>query len=322
MRPDPHETHSVCIVLVNWNAGDQIKACLDSVAAAGRAGFDVAVVVVDNGSTDGSADFLKAANPYPDLPVTLVEAGENLGFGRGCNLGAAKDAEARGRAPDFVLFLNPDTEVRPDTFQKLAATPDLTDPEIGILGVQMVDETGRVQHTCSNFPTAANFAAKLTGLNRLFSRSDWAQHHMTAFDHQSDRTVDQVMGAFFMVRGALFQDLGGFDPQFFVYFEEVDFARRAKAAGFTSRFLAGPQIFHRAGGTTESVKGFRQYLSVSSRLRYFRKHSGPGGRAAIWALSFVIEPLARIARLGLRGRLAEIGDLLGGYRQFLVAGVK
>lgn len=310
-------THfSIVIVIVNWNAGTQLEDCLISIAKADSPGV-LSVVVVDNDSNDGSEVCVErmAAEGHD---MMLVRSGRNLGFGNACNLGVERFLTT-GRQADFVLFLNPDTMLKQDTLTVLCAAPQIVDPEFAIFGAQLEDETG-VSHSCSNFPTALNFWCKYTGLHRMLHSQDWAQHHMTNFDHRSSREVEQVMGAFLMIRLPLFQQFGGFDPQFFVYFEEVDLCLRAHQAGYRVWFEACARAWHRGGGTTEGVKGFRLYLSLSSRLRYFLKNRSFWEYVSILALSFVVEPVARFVRLILRGRMREMGSLLEGYWMFLTHG--
>lgn len=311
-------TPSLLIVTVNWNGGQQLADCLHSFIAASKPG-PAHMVVVDNESHDGSEKVVEdlAAQGHP---VSLVRSGSNLGFGNACNLGVARAREA-GVAANFILFLNPDTRLEEDTLTRLFAAPCVSDPTVGIIGAQLTDATG-IAHSCSHFPDALNFWCKNTGLDRVFASKPWAQHHMREFDHKSARPVDQVMGAFLMIRAPLFDQLGGFDPQFFVYFEEVDLCLRATQAGYTVWFEPSASAWHHGGGTTETVKGFRLYLSLSSRLRYFRKNRSTISYLSILILSFGVEPAARAARALLRGRVDDLAGLVEAYDLLLRKGVK
>jgi len=309
---------SLLIVTVNWNSGGQLADCLLSLSQAHKHG-PLNVVVVDNDSRDDSEACIENFTK-DNLDVSLVRSGTNLGFGKACNLGVEHHL-ASGLRPDFILFLNPDTVVDPETFSNLFAQPAVRDPQVGIIGIQLEDNHG-ISFSCSNFPTALNFWVKLCGLSSLLKSFPKAQHHMIHFDHLQSREVDQVMGAFLMIRTDLFRDLRGFDPQFFVYFEEVDLCLRARQSGFVTWFEARAKAWHRGGGTTEAVKGFRQYLSVSARLRYFRKNRTFVEYLSILILSFLVEPPARFIRLALRGRFSECRDLLGGYRLFISRGIR
>lgn len=306
---------SLAIIVVNWNAGQQLQACITSL---GQAIFpdDVApeIIVVDNDSSDGSQDFL-VNHESTGMPTRLLSTGSNLGFGNACNFGF-RDYVERHDVPDFVLFLNPDTEVFPDTFVKLFECSDLEEKSFGIYGVQLLDDEGITQSS-SRFPTAFNFWMKLSGLRIMFPGWPAAHHHMTYFDHRADRTVDQVMGAFYLVRGPLFNELQGFDPAYFVYFEEVDFAYRARQLGHRTRFLAGPSIYHRGNGTTERVKAFRQYLSVSSRITFFAKHRGLASTAVVLLATFFLEMPIRVISNLLKGDPGESVAMLRAHLRVL-----
>jgi N-acetylglucosaminyl-diphospho-decaprenol L-rhamnosyltransferase len=302
------------IVIVNWNSGDQLATCMRSLLSMSRPDhLELEVIIVDNGSVDGSTTFLEG--PPVDKGVHLLCCEANLGFARACNVGF-EDAARRKGVPDFVLFLNPDTVLGNRTLVRLFEHRDLRDRRFGIFGVRMVDDDG-IATSCSNFPTVSNFLLKLTGFDALLPGVGLLHHHLRNFDHRTDRTVDQVLGAFFLVRGGLFNRLAGFDPQFFVYFEEVDFALRASKAGILSRYLAEPTIYHKGQGTTDQVRPFRQYLSVSSRLRYFRKHHGRAGFWAILLASYVVEMPLRMAQSVARRRWREALQLIPAYARAL-----
>lgn len=309
---------ALLIITVNWNAGTQLADCLKSCLAAKKP-CSTNIVVVDNLSSDGSEKIVEEFAAF-GYPVSLVRAGENLGFAEGCNFGV-RHARECGHDPDFILFLNPDTRLELDSLVKLFDADCVRDPEVGIIGVQLRDAYG-IATSCSHFPSALNFWCKNTGLDQFLVHQSWAQHHMRGFDHLSSRDVDQVMGAFLMIRAALFDRLEGFDSRFFVYFEEVDLCLRAKRSGFRVWFESSSHVWHEGQGTTNSVKGFRLYLSVSSRLRYFWKNHGKLNFASILILSFLIEPIARIVRLMSRGRFSELKELSEAYGFFIKNGIK
>ena len=291
---------TIDIIIVNWNAGGQLRDCIASVRAH-HGGMVGKCIVVDNGSTDGSADFLDGA-----ADVDLVRAGQNLGFGRACNLGAR-----RGASP-FILLLNPDACLMEGSLALPLTTLQQPDrASLGIVGVQLLGEDGAVQRTCARAPTPARLAAKSFGLTAFFKQADF---QMKTWDHLETRPVDQVMGAFFFMRRSLFDLLGGFDERFFVYFEEVDFSRRAAKAGFGTLYLTGAQAFHKGGGVSDQVKAHRLFYSLRSRLQYAAKHFSRPGAGMVAASTLLVEPVSRLGLLVLGRRWAEIGDLARGYR--------
>jgi GT2 family glycosyltransferase len=126
--------------------------------------------------------------------------------------------------------------------------------------------------------------------------------------------VDQVIGAFFMIRRSLFERLDGFDERFFVYFEEVDLARRAAQSGWASLHVAEARAYHKGGGTSQAVRAKRLFYSLRSRLKYSAKHHGVAERALLGVVTWGLEPLARTVLLLLRGRGSELTELFQAYR--------
>lgn len=137
---------------------------------------------------------------------------------------------------------------------------------------------------------------------------------MQEWDHRDSRPVDQVMGAFFLMPRPLFEQLGGFDERFFLYFEDVDFAWRAQASGRPCHFLAEVTAFHKGGGTSEQVKPERIFYCLRSRIIYARKHFGWGRAAALTAVTILAEPLSRLALAVASGRPSVVVDTIKAYR--------
>jgi hypothetical protein len=180
----------------------------------------------------------------------------------------------------------------------------------GIVGIAMVDESGRVVPSCARYPRAWHFASRAIGLDRLWPRTG---HFMLEWDHAQTRQVDQVIGAFFMIRRELFEALSGFDERFFVYFEEVDLAWRARQAGWASVYLAEAQAYHKGGGTSSAVKDVRLFYSLRSRLQYSRKHFRLPERLLLWAVTFALEPISRAVHLALGRRWGEVRQVAAAY---------
>jgi N-acetylglucosaminyl-diphospho-decaprenol L-rhamnosyltransferase len=293
---------SLAVALVNWNSGRLLRECLQSLPAAAPE-LPLRVVVVDNASTDGSTDF----DCPSSLALTSVHNASNRGFAAACNQGAAACTEP------LILFLNPDTRLYPGSLA--SALPALAlAPDVGIVGVGLEDEYGRVARSCARFPRAHHVLTHATGLDRVWPRSG---HFMTEWDHGDTRPVDQVIGAFFLLRRELFESLGGFDERFFVYFEEVDFALRARKRGWRSLFVADVRAFHKGGGTSEAVRAKRLFYSLRSRLLFSAKHHGALERLFLLAVTWGIEPWSRAIVLLAKGRLRELFALAQAYAWLL-----
>jgi GT2 family glycosyltransferase len=121
--------------------------------------------------------------------------------------------------------------------------------DVGICGIQLQDDSGHIARSCARFPSLRIFAMQALGLNTLPWFRSWGMH-MLEWDHGKTREVDHVIGAFYLMRRALFESLGGFDERFFVYLEDLDFSLRARKAGWSSVYLATTQAFHAGGGVS------------------------------------------------------------------------
>jgi N-acetylglucosaminyl-diphospho-decaprenol L-rhamnosyltransferase len=304
---------SLDIVVVNWNAGAYLRGCLESVAAAQRAAYQLGkVVVVDNASTDGSLDGLHGI----DLPLEILRNGENRGFSIACNQGAEVGDS------DLILFLNPDTRLFPETLDlTVAFMADPANSHVGICGGQMLGEDGRRQFSCARFPTFTMFATHMIGLTRVLPR--WfPPQRLTPKEANHSGIVDQVIGAYFLIRRSVFGALGGFDERFFMYLEDVDLAYRARRLGYPSYFLAEASVYHKEMTSTMQVRGRRLFYLLRSRTQYARKH-WPAWQAALLAgLILAVELPVRAIVSALRGRrdeLREVGQAARLYAWYLAA---
>ena len=296
------------IVIVNWNTGPQLRDCLrsislassDSVIRLGRC------VVVDNASVDGSAGGLEIL----PLPLTLVNNSENKGFAAACNQGAALGCA------DFLLFLNPDTQLFPESLTKpLLFLQSEQNERVGVIGIQLVDEYGVVQRNVARFPTPGSLFYQMLGLDRLWPRH-FPSHFMTEWDHQESREVDQVIGAFYLVRREIFEEFKGFDERFFMYFEELDFAFRMKKAGWKIYYLSDARAFHHRGGATDQVKARRLSYVLRSRVFYVAKHFGASSARGILLASFGIELWIRLGWSLIRLSWSNFVETLRAYAMF------
>ncbi|MFG2497178.1 sugar transferase [Streptomyces sp. NPDC048441] len=295
------------IVIVNWNTGRYLKECLRSIARADRSVLAVrTVVVVDNASTDRSAYGLDV----PGLQLKVIANTRNRGFAAACNQGAALCGS------DYILFLNPDTRLLPDTLRTVGEflhTP--TAERVGIVGVRNVDEQGRPGVSYSRFPSLRGFVGMMTGLDRVLPALFPPRHARPAETVRSG-PVDQVIGAFFLARRPLFEALEGFDERYFLYYEEVDLALRARRRGWPSYFLSDARVYHAENVSTDQIRGKRLGYSLRSRTLFVFRH-WPRWRAGLLvALSLTVEPAARFLRAGLHGG-GELRDTAVGYADFL-----
>lgn len=274
----------VTIIIVNWNAGKQLVDVVSSISHHHH-GLVLSVIIVDNASSDDSLDQVEALKNLP-FQLQIFRNADNRGFGSACNQGAAL------ATAEYLLFLNPDTKLFKNSLSvSLAFMQNNLNQNVGIVGIQLVDEYNNISRSCARFPSAAGFTAHAIGLDRLLPELG---HFMAEWDHSTMRYVDHVIGAFFLVRHELFEVLNGFDEQFFVYLEDLDFSYRAHQAGWKSIYLTEAQAFHAGGGTSNQVKARRLFYSLRSRLLYARKHFSLAGLFFVLLATLLIEPLSRL----------------------------
>lgn len=297
------------IVVVNWNAGNKLLECLDSIR---HSNIDTSVrlakcVVVDNASTDSSVDLIRDL----DLPLELILNTENKGFGFASNQGA------KCVSSKYILFLNPDVRLFPDSLAKSVSFMESdNDVQIGILGIQMIDQKGAIHRNVARFPSPASLFYQMLGIDRLLPRQ-FPPHFMTDWTHIESRVVDQVPGSFFLVRRAVFDHLHGFDERFFMYFEDLDLAYRARKSGWVNYYLSNVRAFHHGGGTTDQVKALRLFYVLRSRLYYAAKHFGYSHALWIMIISLTVEVWVRLGWSLIRFSARNFLETLQAYLMYI-----
>ena len=254
----------ISVIIVNWNVRELLLACLESLRE--QTGVRHEIIVVDNASRDESAEAVE--RQYPK--VTLIANKNNRGFARANNQGIRL---AKGR---HILLLNPDTVVRPDTLRQTVAFLD-NHPDIGILGCKILNRDGSRQRSIRRDPSFSSQALILAKLHAFFPKLNPLRRYFASdvtYDHEQD--VEQVMGAFLAFRASLTNRVGLLDEGFFLWFEEVDFCKRVRAAGLRIVFLPSITITHFGGESFGQLLSIEQQLIFNrSLLRYARKHLSP-----------------------------------------------
>lgn len=298
-------SEQVSIIIVNWNAGAQLADVLASIIQF-HSNLVSSVIIVDNASTDGSLNPIELMKDLP-FQLNIIRNKENEGFGVACNQGAVLAKS------EFILFLNPDTRLFENSLSvPLAFMQAANNHGVGVVGIQLIDEQSSIARSCARFPTLGMFAAQACGLNRLPGLRH-LNMHLTDWAHTETRTVDHVIGAFYLLRRSLFNSLGGFDERFFVYLEDLDLSLRIRQAGYSCVYLTDAQAFHFGGGTSRQVKARRLFYSLRSRLIYGFKHL-PLTKA--WALLFItlaFEPFSRLALALLKRSRSDAFQTLQAY---------
>jgi hypothetical protein len=257
------------VIIVNWNTRDDLGRCLTSLAPT-RAMLACEVLLVDNGSRDGSARAVERRFPW----VRVLALRSNLGFARANNLGLAATS---GR---WRLLLNPDTVVHGDALARLVAFAD-SRPRLGLLGPRLLNPDGSLQASCRSFPTVAALAFRNTPLDRLWPANPWARGYLMAgWDHDAPRPVDWLSGACLLARAAMIDQIGGLDPRFFMYVEDMDWCLRAHRAGWEVMYLPTAVVTHAVGRASDQRPRAMVQAHHWSMWQYVAKHYGPLAAAA------------------------------------------
>ncbi|MGE4157743.1 MAG: glycosyltransferase family 2 protein [Planctomycetota bacterium] len=282
---------AVSVVIVSWNSRNHLAMCLPSLV--NQAGVPIEVIVVDNFSRDGSADFVRREFPS----VRLMALKDNLGFGHGCNVGAR---EAVGR---HILFLNPDTVVAQGCIETLAAWLD-SHSAAGAVAPRLQNLDGSLQPSARRLPTLWGEFCQEFRLSSLFAQSEmFSSYYMAGWDHAVERTLEAVTGASFMIRREVFNRIGGFDAEFFMYYEEMDLFKRLRQSGYTLTYLPSACVAHVGGGSTGGFNALSHGWLLNSRVLY---HSKESGESAVWIL-WVIHVMSAV----VVGLFAILADVLG-----------
>lgn len=269
---------------MSWQSAAWLERCLTAIDPAAAE-----TVVVDNASTDGSAATARTVAPH----ATVLALDRNLGFAGGVN--AARRAAHGSR----LLLLNPDAAPTPGAIARLADALDSA-PDLGAVAGRLVGANGEPQHgfNVRRLPTISSLAADL-----LFIRHLWpgnpasARYYARDLDPDAPTDVEQPAAACLMVRADVFDHLGGFDEGFWpAWWEDVDFCRRLRDAGYRIRYVPDA-VFRHEGGTSVGALGASAFhrIFARNRRRYVRKHHGQAAALLVGGLGFVNNGLRRMA---------------------------
>jgi O-antigen biosynthesis protein len=261
------------VTIVNFNTRAKLADCLQSIRQTCQ-GLALEIIVVDNGSTDGSIEMVRQTFPE----VVLVEAGENLGFGRAHNR-----AMLMGTGRHFIV-LNPDTIVEPNTFRRLIGFMDET-PDAGACGPTVKDATGALAHSGHKDMSVLSVAANAFNLRAILPRDELLRRyfgrwlgkvHSAYHPHDTLRIVDWVDGACLVVRRAAWEQTGGFDERIFLNAEDFDWCYRMRQQGWRIYHVPDVSLVHLMHQSKEQVYVPSFVAHYRSVIYLFRKHHGAG----------------------------------------------
>jgi GT2 family glycosyltransferase len=273
---------SCTIIIVSYNCRDALRECLGKLTA--QEGVPP-IILVDNASTDGSAEMV--AHDFSS--VQLVRNARNCGFAAACNQGI------RAGSADFILLLNPDSLLECAELQKLHDAMN-SRPNVGACGPRILNVDGSLQPSCRRFPTLWAMVSDELGLGRLFAHSRlFATYRMSGWAHDETREVDQSMGSCLLLRRAALESVGPLDERYFLYFEEVDLCWRLWQAGWHVLFLADATVTHVGGASSQTDRPTALHHRYRSLFAFYRKHY-PRWQLPILKAAVQVATLARVAR--------------------------
>jgi GT2 family glycosyltransferase len=286
---------SISVIIVSWNARDYLRDCLNSIYQTGASCVQE-VIVVDNASKDGSPEMV--AEGFPE--VTLIRAGENLGFARANNL-----AMKRAKGSMFAL-VNSDVIIHPGCLETLAAFLDQHN-NVGLVGPRVIGGDGNLQRTCRRVPTIWKTVCRVLALDRIFPHWQMLSgFEMPHRNHDKCAEVEVLSGCFCVARKKAVDEVGGMDEQFFFYAEDIDWCKRFRDAGWKLMFVPEAAATHFGGASTSNAP-LRFSIEIHrANLKYWQKHHGIAGQSIYYLLATVHHGLRLVARV-LKGILG-LGD--------------
>jgi len=249
---------NLSIIIVNWNAKDLLLRCLTSVYQTIE-GVEMEVLVVDNGSNDGSGEAIKGRFPG----VNFIQNQKNLGFAK------ANNQALRLSNGKYLLLINPDTEIKEGSIERLLSFME-SSPEAGVAGAELINADGSKQNSIANFPSLATELLNKNVLRWFFPKTFPGKEK----DYFAPIEVDSVIGACMMVRRQAIDQVGLLDEGYFLFLEETDWCYRVKKAGWKVYHVPQAEIYHFQGKSAEIEKEKAKIEYYRSRYLFFKKNRG------------------------------------------------
>lgn len=288
------------IILVNYYSEELILKCINSIHKFTKNKKFIEIIIVDNGSKSTTLQNFEFCK--------IITNKNNRGFGAACNIGF-KNSNPNS---EFVLFLNPDTEVFENTLTEAIEFMSCN-PNITVLGCQQIDKNNKVLKTCATHLNLRKYLVKSFYLDKILPRF-FKSHHMTYWSHLNSSYVEHVMGSFYMLRSEDFKKMRGFDEHFFVYYEDLDLSKRIIDNGGKIFFNTDFKIYHETGGSSKNFKPERMFYSLDATLTYGKIHFSKINYVLLFVFISLIEPLLRIILSILKLNLMETKQVFLAYR--------
>ncbi len=287
----------ISIIIVNYNVKEFVKNLLFSLHKALEK-YSSEIILIDNASSDGSVEDIQEKFPY----VKVIANKENIGFGKANNQGLEI---SKGK---FIVLINPDTIVREDTFSKLIEFIE-ANKEVGMTTCKVLNPDGTLQLACRrSFPGPWTSFTKITGLSNLFPNSKlFSKYNLTYLNENKANEVDAISGSFMMFTREVYEKVGGFDPQFFMYGEDLDLCYRVQSAGYKVFYTPITEIIHYKGESTKRSSIDETKIFYNAMHLFVKKHLSS---------SFLVEVILRLAIVARR-----FIAFVNSYKLSLVSGV-
>ncbi|MBX9722221.1 MAG: glycosyltransferase family 2 protein, partial [Candidatus Obscuribacterales bacterium] len=253
------------VITVSWNVSKLLDVSLQTLKR-DIEGIDAEVFVIDNASADDSVEMVRREHPW----VKLIANDSNLGFAK------ANNQAIKLATGEYVLLLNPDTEVIPGAIPKLIQFLE-EHPKAAVVAPQLINSDGSIQRSCREFPTFLGMVYELLGLSKMFpNNKTFGSYKMLDFEHDVLREVDQPEGACLLMRRSILDEVGTLDEGYFMLFEEVDWCYRVKEAGWQIWFDPSAKVVHHFGQSIKQVKVRMIVSSHKGLYRFWSKHYAKG----------------------------------------------
>jgi GT2 family glycosyltransferase len=300
-------TVDVSILIVNWNSCEYLKKCVESIVG-NTHGVSYEVIVVDSASFDGADSML--AGEFPQ--VRFIQSTVNLGFAKGSNVAF------QASVGEVLLFLNPDTEVAGPAIEAMfAALTSL--PGAGAVGCKLLNSDGSVQTSCVQaIPTVLNQTLDSEYLREKWPASSlWGMKALRA-DPSVPHEVEAISGACLMMRRSVFESVGGFSEDYFMYAEDIDLAQKVRAAGYRNFFVGNGSMVHHGGSSSQQAPStFSVVMTREAIWRFLRKSRG-SVYAFLYRMSMGLSALGRVLLLGVASILRRKNDATAlSYRKWV-----
>ena len=249
------------VIILNYNVRYFLEQCVLSVENAIKT-LDAEIIVIDNNSSDDSCEMIKQRFPH----IKLIENKDNLGFPKGNNIGVA---QAKG---EYICILNPDTVVAEDAFEKIASFLAIIE-NVGIVGVKLIDGTGNfLPESKRGIPTPWVAFTKITGLYKIFPKSRiFGKYYAQHLSENQTGKVDILVGAFMVMKRNLYNEIGGFDENCFMYSDDIDLSYRALKEGKSNYYFHETLVIHYKGESTVKDETYMKRFQEAMNF-FYKKH--------------------------------------------------